>query len=79
MNIPEASHPIWRLARTVVITTAVTIILLCTASDFDETEVITILLTFLSQSGAEGLEAATHKRFPPREKSDGKVNQSGNE
>lgn len=61
----NANHPIWSLARLVVYMTGLVTILLFTASDFDITELKTILTMFFVGAGAEGatslLGALKHK------------------
>ena len=49
------SHPIWGIIRLSVIMTALTATLYLNASNFDETELKTILTMFFIGAGGEGL------------------------
>ena len=54
MNIPPSEHVIWSLLRVAILMAALTAILFLTASNFDATEIRTIVLTFLFAAGTEG-------------------------
>ena len=51
----DGKHPIWALARLIVVMIALTIILALTAQRFDNSELQTILWMFLAMAGAEGI------------------------
>ena len=51
----DASHPIWSLARLVVLMVTLTVTLMLTASQFDGTEIRTIVVTFVAGAGVEGV------------------------
>ena len=53
-DMNNQNHPIWSLARLVVYMAGLVTILAFTASDFDSTELKTILTMFFIGAGAEG-------------------------
>ena len=54
MQFPEGTHPIWSIVRLVVLMTALTLVLWITATKFDQTEIKTIVYTFLAAASGEG-------------------------
>ena len=50
----DPSHPIWSVLRLLILMTALTIILYANASQFDVTELRTIITMFLFSTGIEG-------------------------
>lgn len=52
MNLP-ADHPVWPLFRTITLVVLLGFVLWSTASDFDLTEVRTIILMMLLSTGIE--------------------------
>jgi len=67
--ISDPKHPIWPLARLVVMVVALTVVLSITASQFDQTELITIMTMFLFGASSEGLTQFVQRRLgkPQRE------------
>lgn len=51
MNDPK--HPIWAIIRTVILLLALIVVLWVNASNFDDTELKTIVAMFLAAIGAE--------------------------
>lgn len=51
----DAKHPIWSLARLIVLMIALVITLWLNASHFDETELRSIITMFIAASGVEGI------------------------
>lgn len=49
----DANHPVWAILRTVVLLAALVIVLWLNATDFDATEIKTIVAMFLTAIGAE--------------------------
>ena len=58
----NAAHPIWPLLRLVAMLAALTTVLLIQASEFDDTELKTIISMFLIGAGVEGLPALLRGR-----------------
>jgi len=56
-RMSEASHPIWPLIRQVVNLAALSLFLMMNASEFDITELKTIIAMFLYGGASEGLLA----------------------
>lgn len=56
-SIHSANHPVWALARLVLVLTALTLILWMNASEFDNTELQTIIGMFLVVGATEGVPA----------------------
>lgn len=54
MALPEGSHPIWSIIRLIVLMGALTLVLWITATKFDQTEIKTIVYTFLAAGAGEG-------------------------
>lgn len=52
--MPEGTHPIWSIIRLVVLMAALTGVLYITATKFDQTEIKTIVYTFLAAASGEG-------------------------
>lgn len=67
----NANHPIWSLARLIVYMTGLVAILAMTASNFDNTELRTILTMFFVGAGAEGATSFVSSLKHPAEKKDG--------
>ena len=67
VGMPDASHPVWPIARMAVMLAALTAILWLTASKFDETEVRTIIYTFIAAASVESVPAAAKRFFGKRE------------
>lgn len=55
--IHSATHPIWPLLRLVVMVSALTAVLWMNASEFDNTELQTIIGMFLIGGATEGVSA----------------------
>ena len=55
--IHNSTHPVWSLLRLVVMVTGLTLVLWLSASEFDNTELQTIIGMFLIGGAAEGLPA----------------------
>jgi len=51
----DATHPVWAILRTSVIMLTLIIVLKMTASQFDETELRTILVLFITAAVGEGV------------------------
>jgi hypothetical protein len=49
----DPKHPIWAIIRTTIILIALTFVLWINASNFDDTEIRTIVAMFLAAIGAE--------------------------
>jgi len=56
-----ANHPVWGFARLVVVMLTLSITLFLTASNFDKTEVQTIIITFLVAAGVESATSIVRK------------------
>ena len=50
----DPSHPIYAIVRLTIYMSALTILLVANASDFDATEIRTLVQMFLVAAGAEG-------------------------
>lgn len=57
MNISNGNHPIWKIMRLVVMMVALTAILYMNASEFDQTEIKTIIFAFLAGGMGVGIES----------------------
>ncbi len=55
MNLPPSDHVVWSIIRLVAILAFLTITLAINASDFDETELKTLLWTSFAIAGTEGV------------------------
>lgn len=56
----DAKHPIWSLARLLILMVTLSFVLWLNASHFDETEVRTIIWVFLAAAGVEtGVQTLT--------------------
>ena len=53
MSIHEAGHPIWAIIRTSVLLLSLVVLLWLNATNFDETEIRTIIAMFLAAIGTE--------------------------
>jgi hypothetical protein len=53
--IADAKHPIWSLIRLAIVMVSLTIILYLCASQFDQTEIQTLVWAFIAIAGGEGL------------------------
>ena len=53
----NANHPIWMLVRLTIVMTTLVVVLMLTASKFDESELRTILTMFIALAGLEGAGA----------------------
>ena len=58
----DAKHPLWSLLRLVVVMTSLTLTLYINASNFDATEIRTIITMFLIAAGTEGLNRMFQKQ-----------------
>ncbi len=58
----DPNHPIWPIVRLTILMTALTITLWLTASNFDYTEIRTIIITFLFAGTSEGVLKAYQQR-----------------
>jgi len=61
INWNDSSHPIYALARILIYMTALTLLLMFNASDFDITEIRTIIPMFLIGAGSEGAMRMLHR------------------
>ena len=52
--IHNPEHPIWGITRLLIVMTALVVTLWLNASNFDETELKTIITMFIVAAGAEG-------------------------
>ena len=53
MSMHDSSHPIWAIIRTAVLLLALVVVLWLNATNFDDTEIRTIIAMFLAAIGAE--------------------------
>lgn len=53
-NLGDAKHPIWALARLLILMVTLSFVLWLNASHFDETELRSIIWVFLAAAGVEG-------------------------
>lgn len=67
MQWSDPAHPMWPLARIIVMMSALVAILKMNASHFDATELKTILTMFFLALGGEGVQKALQRVFPRRE------------
>lgn len=54
-------HPLWKLLRLLILMAAMTAILWVNASDFDVTEVKSVVMMLFALAGADGLERVVRK------------------
>ena len=57
----EASHPVWSIIRTAVLMLALCVILMMTATNFDETELRVIIYSFMATAGLEFAPSVARK------------------
>lgn len=62
MQLPHMSHPIWILLRMTIALVGMYAILHAVATQFDDTEKMTLIGMFLVLGGGEGLNAFIGKR-----------------
>jgi len=65
-----ANHPIWPILRLAVMMAALTVILYLNASNFDRTEMQTIIFAFLAGGGVEGFTSLLTRK-PSQQTSEG--------
>lgn len=58
----SADHPIWSLLRLVVLMLTLTFTLWINASNFDDTEIRTIIWVFMAAAGTEGMSQLLRRR-----------------
>ena len=54
-GLHDPNHPIWALARLIVMMVALTVVLKFQAQNFDKTEIQTIITMFVVAGGVEGV------------------------
>lgn len=62
MKLPSRDHPVWNLLRLVVIMTTLYAVLKMNASNFDFTEIKSVIMMFFAMLGAEGITALIPKK-----------------
>ena len=56
------THPVWQLIRLAILMLTLSFVLWLNASNFDETEIKTIIWVFMAAAGVEGLSRFTIRK-----------------